>query len=181
MRTVFLENDKIYLSSLTPKLDLKGYASWLNDGETTLFMGSGRFPVAAKELKAYIESYEKSRTGMLLGIFLKNSHKHIGNITLHMIDWKDRHGEIGILIGDKAARGQGFATQAIRLVAEHAFDKLNLHKLCAGMVDDNKGSRRIFEKIGFKLEGTLRQHFYLNNKYRDCYRLGLLKAEYKKS
>lgn len=143
-------------------------------------MGVGRFPLSVDSLKEYIDKFNNDKDNLLLGIFLKKSSKHIGNITLHQISWRDRHAEIGILIGDKKSRGKGYATEAIRLVADHAFNKLNLRKLYTGMVKGNEASKRAFEKVGFKVEGVLRKHFYLNGEYLDCYRMGLLKSEYKK-
>ena len=76
-------------------------------------------------------------------------------------------------------RGKGYATEAIRLVADHAFNKLNLHKLNTGMVKCNEPSKRAFEKVGFKVEGILKEHFYLNGQYLDCYRMGLLRKEFR--
>lgn len=178
MRQIFLEGENIFLSPLSKEDASEDYASWLNDQETTLFMGSGKFPVSIDELKNYIESYNNKKERILLGIFLKKNSKHIGNITLHQIDWINRLAEIGILIGDKKSRGKGYATEAIGLIASHAFNKLNLHKLIAGVVKGNEASKRAFEKIGFKVEGILREHFYLNGEYHDCYRMGLLRSEF---
>lgn len=177
MRAVFLEGKNIFLGPLSKKGKLEGYTSWINDQETMLFMGSGRFPVNTEDIKDYVDSYIKSKDGMILGIYIKKNKRHIGNITLHLIDWRNRNAEIGILIGNRKFRGKGYATEAIRLVAEHAFAKLNLRKLYAGMIKGNEASKRVFEKAGFKIEGILREHFYLNGKYLDCYRLGLLKTE----
>jgi [ribosomal protein S5]-alanine N-acetyltransferase len=176
MRPIFLEGKRVFLSPLSQKHDLKAYECWLNDQETTLYMGSGRFPVTIKGLKEYIESFNKSKEGMLLGIFLKKSAKHIGNITLHMIDWKNRNGEIGIIIGDKKSRGKGLATEAIQLIVEHAFAKLNLHKLYAGMIESNEASKKAFMKCGFKEEALLKEHFYLKGEYLDCHRMGRIRT-----
>ena len=180
MKSVFLESKNIFLRPLSKDDSFDNYANWLNDQKTTLFMGSGRFPINVVDLKNYIDSYNNSKDKMLLGIFLKKSSEHIGNITLHMIDWKDRHAEIGIIIGNKNVRGKGYATEAISLITDHAFNKLNLHKLYTGMIKGNEASKRAFEKVGFKVEGILREHFYLNDAYLDCYRMGLLKSEYRK-
>ncbi|MFQ3573777.1 MAG: GNAT family protein [Thermodesulfovibrionales bacterium] len=181
MRAVFLEGKNIFLGPLSNKDKLEGYINWINDQETTLFMGSGRFPMNKEDIRGYIKSHLSSKDGMILGIFLKETSKHIGNITLHQIDWRNRNAEIGILIGDKTARGKEYATEAIKLVADHAFNKLNLHKLCSGMVKGNDASEKVFKKVGFKVEGILREHFYLNGRYFDCYRMGLLKSDFKKS
>ena len=78
------------------------------------------------------------------------------------------------------SHGKGYATEAISLITDHAFNKLNLHKLYTGMVKGNEASKRAFESVGFKVEGILREHFYLNDEHLDCYRMGLLKSEYKK-
>ncbi|RJQ23944.1 MAG: N-acetyltransferase [Nitrospiraceae bacterium] len=177
MTPVFLEGKDIFLGPLTGEAKMEGYVSWLNNQETTLFMGSGRFPMDDEDIKKYIAAFSKSKDGMILGIFLKKPARHIGNITLHMIDWRNSNAEIGVMIGDKKARGKGYATEAIHLVADHAFNKLNLHKLYTGMIKGNEASRRAFEKADFKIEGILKEHFYLNGEYLDCYRLGILRKE----
>ena len=180
MHTVFLEGKNVILGPLSKEDNLDDYAQWLNDQEVTLFMESGRFPVSIERIRSYIDKYNNRDDGMLLGIFLKETLKHVGNITLHHIDWRNRHAEIGIFIGDKKARGKGNATQAISLMIEHAFSKLNLRKLYSGVIKGNKASNKVFEKNGFKAEGVLKEHFYLNGEYMDCYKLGLLRREYVK-
>lgn len=181
MKTRYLVGRRITLGLLSAKTDLSRYANWVNDQETTHFMEVGRFPVSIQDLQRYIRSYARDKNGMLLGIYLNGDKKHIGNITLHGIQWKDRFGEIGILIGDKMARGKGYATEAIRLLVAHAFDRLNLHKLYCGMIEGNEASRQAFLRNGFKEEGVLRKHFFANGSYRDCYRMGLLVDEYARS
>jgi len=179
MNPTFLKGKNIFLGPLSKDDNLEDYATWLNSQETTLYMGSGRFPVSIDSLKDYISSYQDSKEGMLLGIFLTTNSKHIGNITLHQIDWLNKFAEIGIIIGNEESRGKGYATEAIHLVVEHAFNKMNLRKVYAGMIHGNETSKTAFEAVGFKVEGVLRKHFYLNGKYLDCYRMGLLKSEYK--
>lgn len=44
MKSAFLESKNIFLRPLTKEDGFDNYASWLNDQETTLFMGSGKFP-----------------------------------------------------------------------------------------------------------------------------------------
>lgn len=180
MHPIFLKGKKIFLSPLAKEDDFSTYAQWINDQDTTLFMGSGRFPLSIDALREYVDEYNHSKDGMLLGIFSNASSKHVGNITLHQIDWRNQNAEMGIIIGDRNSRGKGYATEAIMLVVEHAFNKLGLHKLYAGMIKGNEASQCAFEKVGFKVEGTLKQHFYLNGGYHDCYRIGFLRSEFEK-
>lgn len=69
MRSVFLESKNIFLRPLSKDDSFDNYANWLNDQKTALFMGSGRFPAIIEGLKEYIDFYNKSKDGMLLGIF----------------------------------------------------------------------------------------------------------------
>lgn len=175
--TVFLKGNKIDLCPLDANGDLAHYVSWVNNQENTRYMSVGSYPTTENQLKEYIESFHP-RVGILLGIVMRNGNRHIGNITLHHIDHQNRTGEIGILIGDSKVQGKGFGSEAVRLIARHAFFRLNLNKLTTGMVVENVPSQKMFEKVGFKLEGRLRQHFYKDGKYLDCLRFGLLRSEF---
>jgi len=177
-KAFFLVGDSINLCPLEPDDDLDDYLSWVNDQEITRYMATGNYPVSRKNLQDYIMSFHESK-GLLLGIFTKKEEKHIGNITVHSIDHQNRIAEIGILIGNKDMHLRGFGLEALSLVVYHAFIRLNLNKLCAGLVKGNVASQRLFEKAGFKREGILREHFYLDGKYLDCYRMGLLRDEFK--
>lgn len=179
MISVFLKGKNIFLSPLLHDHDLRDYISWINDQETTLYMESGRFPQTVGSLKEYIDSF-RAKSGMLLGIFMNEDKTHIGNITLQNIDWINRFAEIGILIGNEKYRGKGYSKEAIKLVADHAFKRLNLRKIYAGMIEGNEISKKAFGSVGFKVEGVFRSHFYLKDRYLDCYRLGLLKEEFLK-
>ena len=178
MNTKFLESKNIFLRALSPTDDLSCYESWLNDQEITMYMGSGRFPLTVDSLKDYILKYNSSKDGILLGIFVKENEKHIGNITLHMIDWIHRKGEIGIIIGDKNYYRRGYGTEAVNLLLDHGFKRLNLNKITTGMVSLNKGSIKLFEKCGFESEGILKEDFYFENNYYDVYRCGIFKKSY---
>ncbi|MBI4825105.1 MAG: GNAT family N-acetyltransferase [Nitrospirae bacterium] len=175
MNSIFLEGKSIYLGPLSQEGNLDKYASWINSQKNTVFMESGKFPSTPEGLKDYISSYNSSKTGMLLGIFLKKGSKHIGNITINSIDWRSRHAKVGVIVAEEGSQGKGYATEAINLVAGHAFNKLNLRKLYAGVIEGNEASRRAFEKAGFKPEGKFKEYFYLNGEYLDCDIMGLLK------
>ncbi|MBL0059167.1 MAG: GNAT family N-acetyltransferase [Elusimicrobia bacterium] len=181
MKTKYLVGRRVTLGLISLRADLSHYADWVNDRETTQFMAVGRFPVTLGELRAYVRQYAVDKTGLLLGIFLNKSKRHIGNITLNDIQWKDRRAEVGVLIGEKPFRGKGYGREAIELIVEHAFGWLNLHKLSCGMVEGNEASRRAFMRIGFKEEGFLRRHVFVDGSYLGCYRLGLLREEYAKT
>jgi len=77
-------------------------------------------------------------------------------------------------------RDRGYATEAGRLLVEHAFRRLNLHRLFARIDPANRGARRVLRKLGFRYEGRLRDDSKINGRWIDTECWGLLKAERRK-
>ena len=103
---------------------------------------------------------------------------HIGNIGLHGIDWKNRNGELGIAIGEKAYWDQGYGTDAIRTLLGLAFGEMNLHRVFLRVDADNGRGIRCYEKAGFQQEGTSREAVFKEGTYHDQYVMSILRSEF---
>lgn len=174
----FLVAERIYLRKLKQE-DLKGnYFQWLNDQKTTKWMRHGVFPNSWESMRDFYENQSVSKTDIVLAIILKEQGEHIGNISLNSINYLFRSAEMGIIIGETDCWGKGYATEAISLLTDHCFNRLNLNRLSAGAVDKNIGSIRAFEKSGFRREGISRQAYFCDGQYHDCVNLSLLQSEW---
>ncbi|HMG19829.1 MAG TPA: GNAT family protein [Kofleriaceae bacterium] len=60
--------------------------------------------------------------------------------------------ELGYWIGP-ALRGAGYTTEAARAAVQCGFEAIGLHKIRVHCVEDNAASRRVIEKLGFRLVG----------------------------
>lgn len=150
------------------------YVSWLMDPQVVHHLEVRRAPLnTVNGLKQFINENNESPQNILLGIFLQRNGRHIGNIRLTAIDAYHRNADVGILIGDKAQWGNGYATTSIVLLAEYAFKSLGIEKLTAGCYHDNHGSYRAFTKAGFKEEGRLIGQCVRDNIRQDVVMLGL--------
>ena len=103
---------------------------------------------------------------------------HIGNIGLHAIDWKNRHAEVGITIGEKAYWDQGYGTDAIRTLLGVAFGEMNLHRVFLRVDADNARGIRCYEKVGFQQEGTSREAVFKEGTYHDQHVMSILQPEF---
>ncbi|HSS37465.1 MAG TPA: GNAT family N-acetyltransferase, partial [Polyangia bacterium] len=63
-------------------------------------------------------------------------------------------GEIAILIADTAAQGRGLGTRFAWMLHAFAFQVLHLQRLYAAVIPENRGSRRLFEKLGYTLDDS---------------------------
>ena len=102
----------------------------------------------------------------------------IGEVRLKNLRWFNRKAELSIIV-HKEQQGQGYGKEVLEYLIDYAFNKMNLHRLEAEALEFNEASVMMLEKIGFHLEGRLREAKYHNDKYWDILRYGLLKSEYK--
>lgn len=177
---VFLNGLKIELRPLD-KTDLTTeYIRWLNDPEVSQYLISGVFPSNMDQLENFYQRISLSNNDVMFAIIRKDTKKHIGNIKLGDINWVHRFANIGIMIGDKESWGQGCAQEACRLVIEYAFKRLNLNKVTLTVVACHTAAIRVYEKIGFKLEGRVKDIFFLSGRYEDQLIMGVLRDEYER-
>ena len=76
--------------------------------------------------------------------------KPIGQIYLKHIHWESKSAEFGIALSDDSVKGKGYGTEAIALLAGHAFGALGIDTLLADSVLRNARSQHVLEKLGFQ-------------------------------
>lgn len=158
---------RIFLEPLNHKNFSRDYVNWMQDEEVLQFLTGRTKAYSMEELEEYVTKMNESPTNYLFGIFLRAGNIHIGNIKIGGIDPSHRFADVGLLIGNKDMWGKGYATEAIGLVTQYAFNKLSLKKLTAGMVVENIGSYKAFIKAGYKEVGKLSGHVISNGKHVD--------------
>jgi len=179
-RHLFLAGARIYLRNLEPD-DVEGnYGYWLNDPEVCRFNAHHRFPYAKDDLRGYIEGLNGARDRLVLAIIDREGDQHVGNISLQSIDPIERSAEFAIVIGEKTAWGKGFSKEAARLILDHGFGALNLHRVCCGTSAENTPMQKLALAMGFSLEGRRREALYKDYQYWDILEYGLLRREWKR-
>jgi ribosomal-protein-alanine N-acetyltransferase len=169
----FLKGTSIYLRTLSEQ-DVQGnYIKWLNDPEVTLFNSHGRFPMTVDKLKDYVKRVNSDTNALVLAVVDLKSNKHIGNISLQNINWVDRNAEIAFLLGEKSFWGRGIMMEAGKLLIQHAFHFLNLHRIYCGTSSENIGMQKLALKLGMSKEGNRVEAIFKNGQYCNIFEYGL--------
>ncbi|MEA2067156.1 MAG: GNAT family protein [Thermotogota bacterium] len=100
--------------------------------------------------------------------------KLVGSISLSSIRWFNHKAKISLFI-KLSEQNKGYAKRSLKIIVDHCFNMLNFHRLEAEIVDYNEKSINLFESLGFKREGTMREAKYYEGKYHDIYMYGLLR------
>jgi ribosomal-protein-serine acetyltransferase len=116
----------------------------------------------------------RRRRSLVLGIVVDGVLG--GTIGLHYVDWFDRSAEIGYWIAS-ALEGRGYVTRATQQLLGLAFGAAGLHRLVIRCAMDNVRSRRVAERLGFRVEGLLREAQWVGGRFVDQHLLALLRAD----
>lgn len=121
--------------------------------------------------------------------FLQNEQKYLkilyyggvpyGLANFQVTDVNANVGTWGFYIGDERAP-KGMGTILAYKMLEYLFEKLNIRKVCAEVIDYNEISLHFHKKIGFVQEGILRKHILKNGNYCDVYIFSIFKEEWLK-
>ena len=159
MQAPTLVGERITLRPLQRSDVSDEYCGWLSDPEVTAFTESRFHTHSVQSVGEFVDRIVRSPDQLMFAVVDNETTRHVGNIKLGPINWRHRFGDIGVMIGDRASWGKGFATEAIRLLTDHAFSALDLHKVTASCYHTNVGSLRAFVKAGFHQEGVKRAHY----------------------
>jgi N-acetyl sugar amidotransferase len=153
-KRITIPGNKIYLRSLTIEDASAEYCSWLNDPEVNQYLETRKSTI--EELKSYIHKQIEDPNSIFVGIFDSHNDVHIGNIKLEPINWNEKTAVLGILIGNKYYWGKGIGTEATSIFVDYAFTSLKLNAIKLGVIPENKGAIKVYEKVGFKSVETRR-------------------------
>jgi ribosomal-protein-serine acetyltransferase len=126
-------------------------------------------------IKSTLEQFANNE-GLTAGIWCGN--EFAGTIGTHKIDWLNRKVEIGYWIASKF-QGRGIVTDACRAFTNHAFEELKLNRVEIHCAIGNEKSCGIPKRLGFRLEGVLRDGQLLNGSYVDINVYAMLAREWK--
>lgn len=156
-----LKGDLVILRALEEE-DAYELIKYVNDIEILQYLTLYR-PLSLQDELEFIRRVRdemKQNRSFSFAIVDKETNRLIGTIGLHGVDCISRNAELGITIWRKEYWNRGYGTDAMKLLLYYGFIFLNLHRIWLHVYSFNKRAIRAYEKIGFKMEGTLREHIF---------------------
>lgn len=148
---------------------------WMNDPNIVRTLKS-RYPIAFQNEIEWLDSaMHPSGSDRHFAIERKDDRTHIGNASIHDIEWVSRTAAFGLFVGEPSAWNRGFGGDAIRTLVRFAFDEMNLRKLRISVFEYNDRAKHVLETQGFVQEGRLRREFYREGSYHDLLILSIFR------
>ncbi|MFF7590380.1 GNAT family N-acetyltransferase [Kitasatospora purpeofusca] len=102
----------------------------------------------------------------------------VGEVVLSDLDVRNRSCSFRISLFDRRSFGQGLGTEAIRLILEHAFGTVGVHRIELSVFAFNPRARHVYEKLGFVHEGTRRDALHWDGEWIDGHTMAILADEW---
>jgi ribosomal-protein-alanine N-acetyltransferase len=108
----------------------------------------------------------ESGAGLPLFLIRREDQVLVGAITLDNVQrGPAQSGTLGYWTGEAFAR-QGYMREAVEAVVHYAFTTLDLSRIQAGCLPENRASRGVLEKTGFKYEGVAQSYLQIAGRWR---------------
>lgn len=172
---LILKADKIFLRPITLDDVNLNYLAWLHDNE--VMQGIATSGYTLENLRSYVNERLVNPDIAFFAICSNETNEHIGNVKIDFHDAKANVSELGLLIGNKNFWGKGVGYEACKLIIDYGFNKMNLRKIYLAVYENNPNAKKLYERLGFKLEGVLRKHVMANGELCDKYLMGIFKEE----
>ena len=113
-----------------------------------------------------------------LAVTAGGSDDYLGEIVLTDID--EVNGSASLRLSMRpGSRGRGYGTEAIDLVLGLAFDGYGLHRVGLEVLAINPRAQALYEGVGFRVEGRLREAYRDGERWCDGIVMGILDDEFR--
>jgi RimJ/RimL family protein N-acetyltransferase len=170
----------IVLTALDPA-NVDTVRRWISDPDVNAWMVSGHVPVSRAAELAWYEAAERdvvAGTAYNFEIHATDDLRLIGHCGLTDVDRFDRHGEVGIVIGELADQGKGLGRDALVTLLRFAFETVGLNTVRIRAIAGNERALRMYRSVGFADVGVFREGRYVRGTFHNVALLDITRADY---
>jgi len=167
---------KTILRKLEEK-DLNNCLIWFKDSSVNKFLSQDFSNLTKAQEIQWFRCIQNSKKDLVFAIDTKDRYIHIGNCGLHKINWIKKSCELGIMIGEKNYWNKGYGLDAIKIMINFAFDKLNLVRIELNVYEYNHRAIKVYSKCGFKTINVLKKNHHYDGKFWDTFVMELRKTK----
>lgn len=173
-----LETERFMLREIVPA-DAEELYRIFSDEETMRYWSCRPYTSLEQAHRLIDRMSEAVRTesGIQWGITRRGDDRLIGKCGFN--EWRKTHrrGDISYIIA-REQWGRGVVSEALSAVLCYGFDHMDLHSVEAGVTPGNEGSTRLLQRLGFRLEGHLRESFLAEDVFVDSLIYSLLRRDW---
>ncbi|WP_250405003.1 GNAT family N-acetyltransferase [Streptomyces cellostaticus] len=147
------------------------------DPEVVRFTFEPSTELTPERLRTWYGSRATAPDRLDLAVTDRETGEVLGEVVLYEYDAAARSCTFRTLIGPRG-RGRGIGTEAARLIVAHGFESLGLHRVELAAWAHNHRALRVYEKVGFVVEGVRREVQVRDGEWADEVIMAILDREW---
>ncbi|MEU1254064.1 GNAT family N-acetyltransferase [Streptomyces chartreusis] len=171
-----LTGDRTVLRPFT-EADATVMAEIIEDPEVVRFTGEASEEFPMERLRSWYGSRSAQNDRLDLAVTDRATGELVGEVVLYEWDATARSCTFRTLVGPRG-RGRGIGTEATRLIVGHGFEQLGLHRIQLEAYGHNPRALRVYEKVGFVVEGVRREADFRDGQWLDWVMMAVLDHEW---
>jgi RimJ/RimL family protein N-acetyltransferase len=173
-----LVGDRVVLKRHVPG-NLAAFMRWYADPEVSRLTRYQDGPMARPEIERFFQARVLGTDSLAMAIHERASDRLLGTCAFSQLDGENGSALFHITIGEKDAWGKGFGTEATRLMLEHAFERLRLHRIGLSVFAFNERAIRSYRRAGFVIEGRAREAIRRDGRWWDEVEMSILDSDWR--
>lgn len=158
--------------------DVEHLYRYRNDRSVVGQLGGHSNGYSRADLADWVERHRGVRNEVLWAIATVEDDRCIGHVGLYDIDHRIRKAEFGILLGDTSFHGKGIGKHVTAAMVSYGFQQLNLRRISLTVLESNRRALGLYERLGFTVEGKLRDDDFRDGRYGDVVLMSVLDHEW---
>jgi RimJ/RimL family protein N-acetyltransferase len=158
--------------------NMAAFLRWYSDAEVARLTRYQDGPMRPEEIERFFTARALGAESLSLAVHVRETDRLIGTCALSQLDSDNGSALYHITIGEKDVWGEGYGTEATRLMLDHAFGTLNLHRIGLSVFSFNERAIRSYRSCGFLIEGRAREAIWRDGRWWDEVSMSILQADW---
>lgn len=151
---------------------------WFNSPKITKYLLARKWLNKPEDQLKYFEYVRTTKDRLAVAVVDVKTDKLIGVCSIGSIDFINRHAEMSSIIGEEEFHKGSHALEAVAMITEIGFTRLNMHKLIGVGLEGNRNALEISKLLGYKESGRFKEHGFVEDHYEDAIILEIFQRDW---
>jgi RimJ/RimL family protein N-acetyltransferase len=173
-----LEGDLVVLRRHS-RDNLRDFLRWYQDPEIARLTRYQDGPMRPDEIERFFTLRAIGTESLAMAIHVRATERLIGSCAFSQVDGDNGSALFHITIGERDAWGRGYGSDATRVMVDHAFGGLGLHRVALAVFAFNERAIHAYLRVGFTIEGRSRDAIWRDGRWWDELHMSVLEPEWR--
>ena len=161
--------------------NIAAFRRWYADPEIAHLARYQQAPMRPEEIERFFAARVVGPDALAMAVHERATDRLIGTCAFSQLDGDNGSALYHITIGESDSWGHGYGTEATRLMLDHAFGTLGLHRIALFVFEFNERAIRAYRRAGFAIEGRSRESVWRDGRWWDELAMSILESDWRRA